>query len=128
MTVVAFLVLVAAAVVLADRRVALVVGNSTYAPNRRLPNPENDAADIAAALRWLGFEVTTEYAAAPGRAARSALRAERGGGNLAGALHRPRASRWIASGHPLALGGTLVESLLAVVALESLAAPTNRYQ
>ena len=59
--VVAFVVLVAPAVVLADGRVALVVGNSTYAHIGRLPNPENDAADMAAALRRLGFEVTTEY-------------------------------------------------------------------
>ena len=60
-TVVAFVVLVAPAVVLADGRVALVVGNSTYAHIGRLPNPENDAVDMAAALRRLGFEVTTEY-------------------------------------------------------------------
>ena len=39
-------------------RVALVVGNSTYAHIGRLPNPGNDAADMAAALRRLGFEVT----------------------------------------------------------------------
>jgi uncharacterized caspase-like protein len=48
-------------VVLADGRVALVVGNSTYAHIGRLPNPDNDARDIAAALRRLGFEVTTEF-------------------------------------------------------------------
>ena len=47
-------------VVLADGRVALVVGNSTYAHIGRLPNPDNDARDISAALRRLGFEVTTE--------------------------------------------------------------------
>ena len=40
-------------------RVALVVGNSEYAHIGRLPNPGNDAADMAAALRRLGFEVTT---------------------------------------------------------------------
>ena len=40
-------------------RVALVVGNSTYAHIARLPNPENDAADMAAALQRRGFEVTT---------------------------------------------------------------------
>ena len=47
-------------VVLADGRVALMVGNSTYAHIGRLPNPDNDARDISAALRRLGFEVTTE--------------------------------------------------------------------
>ena len=59
-TVVAFVVLAAPAVVLADGRVALVVGNSTYAHIGRLPNADNDAADMSAALRRLGFEVTTE--------------------------------------------------------------------
>ena len=59
-TVLALLVLATPAVVLADGRVALVVGNSTYAHIGRLPNPDNDAADISSALRRLGFEVTTE--------------------------------------------------------------------
>ena len=56
----ASVVLVAPAVVLADGRVALVVGNSTYTHIGRLPNPQNDAADMSAMLRRLGFEVTTE--------------------------------------------------------------------
>ena len=59
-TVLAIVVLAAPAVVLADVRVALVVGNSTYAHIGRLPNPDNDARDMSAALRRLGFEVTTE--------------------------------------------------------------------
>ena len=59
--VLAFVVLAAPTVVFADGRVALVVGNSTYANIGRLPNPENDAADISSALRRLGFEVTTEF-------------------------------------------------------------------
>ena len=58
--VLAFVVFAAPTVVLADGRVALVVGNSTYAHIGRLPNPDNDARDISAALRRLGFEVTTE--------------------------------------------------------------------
>ena len=58
--VLAFVVLAAPAVVLADGRVALVVGNSAYDHIGRLPNPENDANDMSAALRRLGFEVTTE--------------------------------------------------------------------
>ena len=53
-------VLAVPAVVLADGRVALVVGNSTYAHIGRLPNPDNDAAEMSSALRRLGFEVTTE--------------------------------------------------------------------
>ena len=57
--VLALVLLASASVALASGRVALVVGNSTYAHLGRLPNPENDAADTAAALRRLGFEVTT---------------------------------------------------------------------
>ncbi len=44
---------------LAAGRVALVVGNGTYTHIGRLPNPGNDAADMTAALRRLGFDVTT---------------------------------------------------------------------
>ncbi len=54
-----WVVLATPTVVLADGRVALVVGNSTYPHIGRLPNPDNDARDMAAALRRLGFEVTT---------------------------------------------------------------------
>jgi len=42
----------------ADRRVALVIGNSTYEFASRLPNPENDARDMAALLEGIGFDVT----------------------------------------------------------------------
>ena len=42
----------------AASRVALVVGNGAYTHASRLPNPANDASDMAAALRRLGFEVT----------------------------------------------------------------------
>jgi uncharacterized caspase-like protein len=43
---------------LAERRVALVIGNSSYKnPNLTLPNPKNDADDIAVMLRSLGFDV-----------------------------------------------------------------------
>ncbi len=38
-------------------RVALVVGNAAYS-NNGLKNPENDAREVAAKLRRLGFEVT----------------------------------------------------------------------
>ncbi len=42
---------------LAERRVALVIGNSAYQNTAPLKNPANDAADMAAKLRELGFEV-----------------------------------------------------------------------
>ena len=38
-------------------RVALVIGNGAYRNANALPNPPNDAADIAAALRRIGFDV-----------------------------------------------------------------------
>jgi hypothetical protein len=41
----------------ADKRVALVIGNSEYETRLRLLNPSNDARDIADSLRSLGFEV-----------------------------------------------------------------------
>ena len=46
------------AVSVAERRVALVIGNSAYAHTSVLANPLNDAADIAAAFERLGFAVT----------------------------------------------------------------------
>ncbi len=61
LAVAALLVLVASASgALADARRALFIGNSTCAHAARLPNTENDATNMAAALRRLGFEVTME--------------------------------------------------------------------
>ncbi len=40
-----------------QKRVALVIGNSAYRYTPRLENPRNDATDIGAALKKLGFEV-----------------------------------------------------------------------
>ncbi|MYH30413.1 MAG: SUMF1/EgtB/PvdO family nonheme iron enzyme [Acidobacteria bacterium] len=50
---------VAPSVASAAGRVALVVGNGAYAEIGTLPNPGNDAADVAEALGRLGFEVET---------------------------------------------------------------------
>ena len=59
---------------MAAGRVALVVGNGAYTHAGRLPNPANDASDVAAALGRLGFEVTVSQDA--GRTAlNEALRA-----------------------------------------------------
>jgi hypothetical protein len=41
---------------LADKRVALVIGNGAYSQVPYLPNPSHDAEDVAAALKRLGFE------------------------------------------------------------------------
>ena len=43
----------------AERRVALVIGNSTYKHTQALSNPRNDASAVAAALKRLDFEVIT---------------------------------------------------------------------
>ena len=42
----------------AERRVALVIGNSAYNSTAALRNPRNDASDMAEALKTFGFEVT----------------------------------------------------------------------
>jgi poly(3-hydroxybutyrate) depolymerase/uncharacterized caspase-like protein len=57
-TIAAALVLALALVVpaIADTRVALVIGNGAYQNVPRLPNPANDANDVAAALRRTGFD------------------------------------------------------------------------
>lgn len=41
----------------AERRVALVIGNSTYVNATMLRNPKNDASDFAETLKKLGFSV-----------------------------------------------------------------------
>lgn len=41
----------------AERRVALVIGNSDYQNTSRLRNPENDANDLSVILARMGFEV-----------------------------------------------------------------------
>lgn len=45
----------------ADRKVALVIGNSAYQYTTKLANPKNDATDIAAALKKHGFEVVDGF-------------------------------------------------------------------
>lgn len=42
----------------ATKRVALVIGNAAYPGTAALQNPDNDARDIAAKLKALGFDVT----------------------------------------------------------------------
>jgi caspase domain-containing protein len=51
------LLLPAAAFAQAEKRVALVIGNSAYQHTPKLANPTNDAADMAAALKKHGFKV-----------------------------------------------------------------------
>jgi uncharacterized caspase-like protein len=51
------LLLLGAANAQPGRRVALIIGNSAYQHTPKLENPANDAADMTAALKKLGFEV-----------------------------------------------------------------------
>ncbi|WFU43595.1 caspase family protein [Bradyrhizobium sp. CB82] len=55
-TLLALVLMTAADNCLADTRVALVIGNGAYRNVPRLTNPANDAADVATALKSLGFE------------------------------------------------------------------------
>ena len=55
---IAFLLLICvSSAAMAERRVALVIGNSAYQHTPTLANPRNDATDMAAALKKLGFQV-----------------------------------------------------------------------
>jgi hypothetical protein len=56
--IVAFTIIAAAPASADGKRVALVIGNSAYRNVPALPNPPNDAGDLAAALGRLGFAVT----------------------------------------------------------------------
>jgi hypothetical protein len=56
----ALLALVCSSPGYADKRLALVVGNGGYENTAALPNPVNDANDMAVALKDLGFEVIVE--------------------------------------------------------------------
>jgi uncharacterized caspase-like protein len=49
--------LLVASPALAEKRVALVIGNGAYIHAPPLPNPAHDAEDVASALRRSGFEV-----------------------------------------------------------------------
>lgn len=40
-----------------EKRLALIIGNSNYVGTNKLPNPVNDASDMATALKKLGFDV-----------------------------------------------------------------------
>jgi hypothetical protein len=50
-------VLFASSPVHAEKRIALVIGNGAYQNAPQLPNPPNDARDVADALKRIGFDV-----------------------------------------------------------------------
>ncbi|GAB3169308.1 caspase family protein [Telluribacter humicola] len=45
----------------AQKRVALIIGNSSYSAANKLPNPINDAKAMSQKLRGLGFDVIERY-------------------------------------------------------------------
>src|SRR5258707_3150737 len=57
----------------AEKRVALVLGNSAYQNVPRLPNPVNDGAVIAATLKDAGFDVVDSRHDLPAAETRRAL-------------------------------------------------------
>jgi len=54
--VVLILLMLSSSAVRAGKRVALVIGNSSYQHVGDLANPKNDATDMTAALRLYGFQ------------------------------------------------------------------------
>ncbi len=58
----------------AERRVALVIGNSTYKNVTQLPNPARDAASVAAMLKKAGFDVVEQKLNLTNATMRRALR------------------------------------------------------
>lgn len=58
----------------AQKRVALVIGNSAYANVTKLPNPSRDAAAVEGMLRTAGFDVVQRVTDLSGVAMRRALR------------------------------------------------------
>ena len=93
---VASLVLVSPAA--ADKRVALVIGNSAYVQAGALPNPINDASDMAEALKQVGFEVILGLdltkSAFDGKVR-----------DFAGALEKADVAVFFYAGHGLQVGG-----------------------
>src|SRR5258705_8169988 len=59
---------------LAEKRVALVIGNSAYQKVAKLPNPANDAAAVAAMLKAAGFDLVESKANLSAVDLRKALR------------------------------------------------------
>ena len=70
----ALFVLLPAASALAEKRVALVIGNSNYTNVQKLPNPTRDASAIAALLKDAGFDVVDAEANLTNVAMRRAVR------------------------------------------------------
>lgn len=88
----------ASAAIDVDRRVALVIGNSSYENGLALPNPVNDASDVAAALSKLGFEVLLKTDL-------DKKGMDRAFAEFAGKVIEADAALFYYSGHAMELGG-----------------------
>ncbi|MDO8473079.1 MAG: caspase family protein, partial [Dehalococcoidia bacterium] len=80
-----------------EQRVALVIGNSAY-KDAPLPNPVNDAADIAKALQDAGFKVILKRNAST-RDMRQAIR------EFGGELRRAQVGLFYFAGHGIQVKG-----------------------
>jgi hypothetical protein len=83
----------------AEKRVALVIGNSAYQHTRALPNPRNDAEAIAKLLRDNGFADVTLKSDLDYRAMREAMRV------FAGTAHGADIALVYYAGHGFELAG-----------------------
>ena len=82
----------------AQKRVALVIGNSAYKHAGELVNPKNDATDIAAALKKHGFEVVEGFDL-------DKVAFERKVRDFSAALKGAEAGLFFYAGHGLQVGG-----------------------
>jgi len=83
----------------AQRRVALVIGNSSYQATPALTNPKNDAADVAAILKGARFEVIEGL-----DLTKAAM--DRKIGEFAGKLSNADVGVFFYAGHGLQIGGS----------------------
>ena len=100
-TIVTVALAVGAAPAIAEKRVALVIGNFNYKHTTSLQSPGNDATDVAGALKRLGFDVVGGEAllnvdrVGMGRAIR----------NFAKALRNAEVGLFYYSGHGIQVAG-----------------------
>jgi uncharacterized caspase-like protein len=84
----------------AEKRVALVIGNSTYAKVPALPNPANDAGAVAALLTNAGFDVVETKTNLDVSSLRRALR------DFTGAVRDADVAVVFYAGHGIEMNGT----------------------